>query len=314
MPSTREASTQLDVRSWAKGFQLGGLPRIGLNWNKIFPRSSQVSTVTHENPLPCCSFIPYPAIYGNKSNSNWDLVAMVVDRMGDYLCWTRMQAEAGQALEAIIARKELERQAGGGLFLWGVGSAPSRAIRPLAQLSRRIPVIFSVMRSKPKPTDTAPSRVVVWRHYVDTGGAARRLPAHCIVTSRGDSARGPKRAHYALMCRSDAPLELHSGIEFNPAGYRNAGQRGAPVGASQVTALLQPCAPVDGKPGYEANMLAELTGSYWVRLVDPLEVSPGTLAALAEAGDASLEEWCDLARRIRGVESSAVRCAEPMLV
>ena len=39
----------------------------------------------------------------------------------------RMQAEAGQRLETIIARKEIERQAGEGLFLWGVGSAPSRA-------------------------------------------------------------------------------------------------------------------------------------------------------------------------------------------
>lgn len=239
---------------------------------------------------------------------------MLGGEVGDYLCWTRMQAEAGQALDAIVARKELERQAGQGLFFWGVGSAPSRAIRPLAQLSLRIPVIFSVMRTKPKPVDAAPSRVVVWRRYVDKEGATRRLPAHCIVTSRGDSARGPKRAHYALMCRSDAPLALRSGVDFDPASYRNAGPGGAPVGASQVTALLRPCARAGGKPSYEVNMTAELTGSYWVRLADPTEVSHDAQAALVAAGHASLEDWWALARSIRGAEDSTARRMEPMLV
>lgn len=42
---------------------------------------------------------------------------------GDTLvCWSRMQAEAGQSLDAIVRRKELEREANGGLFLWGVGN------------------------------------------------------------------------------------------------------------------------------------------------------------------------------------------------
>src|ERR1700730_13554838 len=38
----------------------------------------------------------------------------------EFVCWSRMQAEAGQQLEAIIFRKERERQAGGGMFCWGV--------------------------------------------------------------------------------------------------------------------------------------------------------------------------------------------------
>ena len=58
----------------------------------------------------------------------------------EYLCWTRMQVEAGQALESIIARKEIERRAGGGLFFWGVGNAPSTAINALARLEIAIPL------------------------------------------------------------------------------------------------------------------------------------------------------------------------------
>ena len=46
------------------------------------------------------------------------------DRLTDMVCWTRMQAESGQNIEVIIARKELERRTGGGLFFWGVGNAP----------------------------------------------------------------------------------------------------------------------------------------------------------------------------------------------
>lgn len=226
-----------------------------------------------------------------------------------------MQAEAGQALDAIVARKELERQAGEGLFLWGVGSAPSRAIRPLAQLGQRIPVVFSKMRSKPKAADVAPSGVVVWRRYIDKHGGVRPLPAHCIVTSRADSARGPKQAHYALMCWSDAPLMLRSGIEFNVASYRNAGPTGARVGASQVTALLEAGLPAGNKPGYEINMVAELIESYWVRLADPVEVSRDGQAALAHACDSSLADWRDLARKLRGIGDDAPsRPAELMLI
>jgi len=233
----------------------------------------------------------------------------------DYLCWTRMQSEAGQGLAAIIARKELERQAGDGLFLWGVGSAPSRAIRPLAQLARRIPVIFSVMRSKPKPIDATPARVVLWRRYFDNDGVLRQLPAHCIVTSRGNSTRGPKSAHYALMCHSDASLMLRSGVAFDPASYRNVGAAGAPVGASQVTALLQPAAPSGGKPGYEANMTAELAGSYWVRLADPCELGKAAQDDLAKAHGISIAAWRALARDLRrDGRASAPSSAIPMLV
>jgi hypothetical protein len=233
----------------------------------------------------------------------------------DYLCWTRMQTEAGQALESIVARKEIERQAGDGLFLWGVGNAPSRTIRPLALRGTSVPVIFSVMRTKPRPVDCAPGRVVVWRRYIDKDGIVRPLPGHCIVTSRGDSPKGPKRTHFALMCRSGEPLELRSGVTFHPGEYRNAGTTGAPVGASQVTALLQRTRPSGVKGGYEANMTAELAGSYWVRLSDPKELSESARRLMKQAEGMSPEDWLDLAFDLRRDARVSVQPgAMPMLV
>jgi hypothetical protein len=36
----------------------------------------------------------------------------------DIICWTRMQSEAGQGLNEIVARKEVERFSGNSFF-WG---------------------------------------------------------------------------------------------------------------------------------------------------------------------------------------------------
>lgn len=217
-----------------------------------------------------------------------------------FVCWSRMQAEAGQGLDAIVARKELERSAGAGVFFWGVGNAPSVAISALARLGEPVPVIFSIMKSKPKKIDVAPSRVVAWRRYFDAEGAERDLPPSAIITSRGDSANGSKRAHYALMCRSGEPLALRRGEVFDVNAYRNAGGRGAPVGASQVTALLRQVSEPSATSDYEANLRAQLEGSYWVRLSDPVDVPASLQKRLDAAEGLGVEEWLDLAREIRG--------------
>ena len=224
----------------------------------------------------------------------------------EYVCWTRMQAEAGQPLEAIIARKELERQAGGGMFCWGVGNAPAVITNSLARLGHPVLAVFSIMKSKPKSADVKPARIVVWQNYFDAHGAERPLPPHVLVTSRGDSNRGPKERHFALMCWSERPLELERGIPFDPTAFRNAGRSGAPVGASQVTTLLQRTAPSSTNTHYEANLQAWLVGSYWVRLSNPLELS---LAALEEitACPPSHKNWLGFVNRIRQT-SAALDC------
>lgn len=229
-----------------------------------------------------------------------DLDWTVTRAQEEYVCWSRMQAEAGQGLHEIVARKELERRAGGGLFCWGVGNAPAAITKVLARAGLPVRAVFSIMKSRPKTIDVTPNRTVVWRRYVDVDGAERPLPPHVLVTSRGDSAGGAKRVHYALMCRSDQVLELRSGVRFDPSAFRNAGGTGAPVGSSQVTALLRRVGRDGDGAGYEANLTAWLTSGYWVRLTDPLEFHAGHQAALAATTSLDVGRWLKVVADIRG--------------
>ena len=211
-----------------------------------------------------------------------------------------MQAEAGQGLETIVARKERERLAGDGVFFWGVGNAPAVVAGVLAR--SRIPVraIFSIMKSRPKAVDIAPARTVTWRRYIDADGAERSLPPHVLVTSRADSASGPKKIHYALMCYSAEPLSLACGEEkFDPSAFRNAGGSGAPVGHSQVTALLKRVEQGTMTSDYGVNLSAWLTGGYWVRLTDPIEVTSDKQALIERLNEPSGAEWMVLVKAIR---------------
>lgn len=224
----------------------------------------------------------------------------------DFLCWSRMQAEAGQELSSILARKENERRAGGGLFFWGVGNAPSTLIGALARMKKNIPVVFSIMKSRPKPADSSPSSLLVWRRFVDLYGVERPLPPHALITSRGDSETGSRKTrHYALMCWSEDELQIKRGVPFDHNAYRNAGPNGAPVGASQVTALLTPAHKLSGDAQYEANLEATLAGSYWVRLADPVKLTRKRADIYADTSCTTSSEWLDMVSELRagvGVE------------
>lgn len=225
------------------------------------------------------------------------------------VCWTRMQTEAGEGLARIVRRKDLERRTGDGLFFWGVGNAPSRAIPALARAAAAIDVLFSVMKSKPKAQDVAPSRLLAWKNYVDTDGVVRPIPGNILVTSRA----GSRAYHYALMCRSDFSLSVADGEPFDPAAFRNYGAGGA-VAPSQVTALLERWAR-DGSSDYRVAMRAELTGSMWVKLIDPVEVSGAARAALMEDLDDE-RDWLALVARVRAgcrVESTSRHHVQPLL-
>ncbi|MCP4564146.1 MAG: hypothetical protein GY873_37510 [Bosea sp.] len=224
----------------------------------------------------------------------------------EFVCWSRMQAEAGQALAAIVRRKEMERHAGNGVFCWGVGSAPALAASALAKLHYPVRAVFSVMKGRPKAVDVAPSRTVAWRRFVDPDGVSRILPRNVLVTSRADSANGPKERHFALMCRTENKLELKSGKSFDPGAYRNAGGTGAPVGASQVTALLRRVSAESEQSDYEENLSAWLTAGYWVRLADPIELSPdfNRVDAQEKHNPEDWIEFADWARQSQRTERS----------
>lgn len=238
--------------------------------------------------------------------------------VNDYVCWSRMQAEAGQHLNKIVARKERERRIGGGLFLWGVGNAPALITNRLARARVPVPVIFSVMKSRPKHVDAAPTRTFAWRRYIDAEGVERNLPRHSLITSRGDRPTGVKRSHYALICHSDAPLEMQRGVEFFHCGaFRNAGGTGSPVGSSQVTALLRRIAADEGgKTDYEINLRAWLIGGYWVRLTDPVHVTQAACERLAAEADMDDDAWIELVDSIKSGPPVAATShpADPLLL
>ncbi|PZT91746.1 MAG: hypothetical protein DI637_01765 [Citromicrobium sp.] len=217
----------------------------------------------------------------------------------DRICWTRMQAESGQGLNTIVRRKEMERRIGEGLFFWGVGNAPARAIPALARTGATLDVVFSMMKSKPKAKDVAPAKVHAWRRYIDQFGAVRDLPRHVLVTSRA----GTRNCHYALVCRSEKELAVADEGPFDPGAYRNFGA-GKAVGASQTTALLERHSPF-GDPDYRIAMRARMTGGMWVKLVDPVELS-SSMRALLDETPLDEQEWLEMV-------DAARRTARPAL-
>lgn len=217
----------------------------------------------------------------------------------EYVCWSRMQAEAGQGLAAIIARKEREREAGDGLFFWGVGNAPAVKTNELARLKHPVRVVFSIMKGKPRAEDLRPRQTLVWRKYLDANGVERDLPPNALITSRAETKSATKKRHFALMCFSNAQLRITRGAAFDPRAYRNVGGAGAIVGASQVTALLRRTGPPAATSDYEANLQAQLTGSYWVRLSDPIVLSSDKLSILDEQASLSTGAWLPLVSRLR---------------
>jgi hypothetical protein len=215
-----------------------------------------------------------------------------------------MQSEAGQSIDVIIARKELERRAGGGLFFWGIGNAPSRAIGRLVSKLEDIDVVFSLMKGRPKSQDFNPKGILVWRTYLDHLGLERPLPPHVLVTSRMGINSRIKTAHYALMCRSDEELRLNErGSSFDPSIYRNVGEIGGPVSNSQVTALIVRTGSESRVSNYRINLHAKLSGSYWVKLARPCildEKARRDLAKISESvSEMTIGDWTAMISAIK---------------
>lgn len=221
--------------------------------------------------------------------------------LSEIVCWTRMQAEAGQPLTDIVARKDAERVANGGVFCWGVGNPPSRALGRVREGRHPIDVVFSVMKSRPKERDARPSEVLVWNSYFDQYGAPQALPEASLVTSRADTLTGSKRAHYALICCSNDRLAIGDFGAFDPSAYRNVSEEAGPIGSSQVTALVRRVEDETTDTTYRINMRARLAGAGWVRLTGASRLSAQSRAKLdaLESRVPQGAEWADLVSEIR---------------
>ncbi len=184
-----------------------------------------------------------------------------------HFCWTRFGTEAGESISDILARKEQERLATGGLFLWGIGNSVGPAIRELIDLEKSPMVLFSPMRSKPKAIDVSPNGLTVWTEAFDLDGRSWPMPEGVRVTSRSGSDSGKtKRSHYALVCRSQSPLVAFERCSLRYEDLVNLQSRNK-LGASQVTAVVKRMdAAVEAGTEYPVSFQATLVAPYFVKL------------------------------------------------
>jgi hypothetical protein len=185
-------------------------------------------------------------------------------------CWTRFGTEAGQTADQILDRKEQERVANGGLFIWGIGNAVGPSIRALVRRDPSPEVIFSPITSAPKTKDVNPRAVAAWTSGETLEGSPFQLPDHSLVTSRYDP-DAPREGHYALVCFSGRPLhslQLEDKIALDELANLLTGRR---VGASQVTAIVRHRTGLRRKPGtHDVAIRAVLVHPYFIRLRHPV--------------------------------------------
>ena len=180
--------------------------------------------------------------------------------------FSKIQAEAGQKLEAIIIRKEAERVAGSGIFWWGIGNSLGNDAFEQAKITGTLPVLFSQMLSKPQKKDIAPEEVFEWTAWEKRDGTIEPVPNHVSVTSRGGLG---KVNHYALVCYSEIPLTLGNHGPFDPACCITLKEK-KPPGSSQVTALLLGDHCGNHSEGrYQTGFRATLVDPWVVKLVKP---------------------------------------------
>ena len=191
------------------------------------------------------------------------------DAIPDCFCWTRFGTESGEVIGQIFERKEAERAANGGVFIWGIGNSIGPSIRELVQRTPKPEVLFSPIKSLPKPQDVAPSAVAVWTSSETLNGEIYHLPEHSSVTSRYDPL--VPAAHYALVCSSPIPIApVQSAGKVALAALTNL-RTGRPIGASQVTAVVS-FRPLDSERGYvyDVSVRAELVWPYFIKLCRPV--------------------------------------------
>jgi hypothetical protein len=212
-------------------------------------------------------------------------------------CWTKMGTEAGQSLETILRRKELERQAGNGTFAWGIGNSlgASPAFAKQARPDGAVDILFSPMKSTPKAIDVKPAQLVLWLAYHAPEAGLESLPAHMLITSRGSGASGTeKRSHYALLCERHEEINTKSDPGMIDAKYAKNLVSLNPLGASQVTAMVryEPAENSSLEKPYPVSFRARMHREGFVRLGMPVPLIGSLLSdykALCQVYDA--EDW-----------------------
>lgn len=234
------------------------------------------------------------------------------DSVPDIFCWTKMGTEAGQTLDAIIRRKELERIAGNGVFAWGIGNSLGNSVDLARQMSPggKVDVLFTPMKSAPKQTDVSPSQTFLWLSYIESDGRIAALPEHLLITSRGGES---KRTHYALLCHSENSIEADAREHYIYAtSARNLASSNR-IGASQVTSMVRYGSGADAlnDAPYKVAFQAALHQQGFLRLVNPVCLE-GTIAKLYRkaCAAATATEWLGLATEVRHIAQNLAKPAQ----
>jgi len=180
-----------------------------------------------------------------------------------YFIWTRYGTEAGEPIAEILRRKETERAANNGIFLWGIGNVLGPSIQALEERVADPCVVFSPIKAPPRTIDVQPFKVVSWTTGELIDGTAYKLPVHSIVTSRA------KRAHYALVCFSPQELHFEDVTETVRFGTLRNLVSGRPLGRQQVTAVVERCMTSCGDTYAYPATVVSLYPPYYVKLKDP---------------------------------------------
>lgn len=192
-------------------------------------------------------------------------------RLPDAFCWTKYGDEAGEAVSWILGRKEKERLANDGVFLWGIGTSIRPSLIALLAREPNAEVIFSPMLSPPAQKDVAPEVVVAWGGAIGLSGEPFTLPEDSRITSRLSKGVRVLR-HYALVCHSADPLlgeqNHHDQDWIDDAELRNLGT-GRRLGSSQVTSVVTRAETgADWRRRYRIAFRATLHPPYLLRLSD----------------------------------------------
>jgi hypothetical protein len=195
-----------------------------------------------------------------------------------HFCWSRYGTEAGEEIDAILSRKEIERVANGGIFLWGIGSAIAPSLRRLLHFDSAPCVIFSPIRSAARRVDVAPNAVVKWTAGTTLDGQRYELPSASLVTSRAKGSTRRNR-HYALVCGSTSKLEIGLEGEVILLGEVRNLLTDRPVGASQVTAVVRHSKTrvLYSKLSYPAAFQAQLVFPFFIELTGEICISMASM-------------------------------------
>lgn len=219
----------------------------------------------------------------------------------DQFVFTKMQTDAGEDINAIRKRKELERIAGG-TFWWGVGESKGQAIEMLRRTISHPEVLFSQMPSRPSAQSREPGEVFLWQSFRTPQGE-RPLPPNVAVISGGTRNGAPKTRYYALVCESPSSILMNGGGTIDAVKLINIGESGRPVGSSQVTAVVRhssETAALGARP-YEITARATLAFPFFAELTNPRTLSSAELRLLYDVGGngKNVEDWLAVTKQLR---------------